>query len=390
MQNSHKNKTPLWQVLVLIFAMAGLAVSIDQSPYPDNIYDWYQLQKLQYNLRCQGEASWLRAAAIEVIKQPNQDPLENISFAYKSPTGAISTCVSGWMNQSSNSIQVQPTTTYQFASVTKAFTADLILDLVRQGRLNLNSKLVNLLPELRDVSYKDNRIADIEIQHLLAHTAGFDREIIGMGDDMFKPKPWCPNHVEQLAEIELQFSPNEKMVYSNIGYCLLSRVAEEQYQKPYREIVRQRYHLSDSNRFDFVTNNKSLPIVDNAIKPLYMSYNYQSLSSSAGLYGDASSLVTIVDDIEKSQQPNITNRPNNGECDISVARGCHGFMGYEYSTDRRLHFYWRDGSMVSVAALLIIDDKGGTMVMLTNVRKDPNHIAQLVEYIYQHRLANNI
>ncbi|MGM8889341.1 serine hydrolase domain-containing protein [Psychrobacter sp. 1Y1] len=390
MKNSYKSKIALWQVIILIFAVAGLAVAIDQSPYPDKAYDWYQLQQLQYDLRCQGEASWLREAAIEVMKQANHDPLENISLAYKSPRGVLSTCVSGLINNSNTPIPVQPTTIYQFASVTKVFTADLILDLVRQGKLSLNDKLVDLLPELRNKTYKDARVTDIEIKYLLAHTAGFDREILGVGDNIFTANPWCPNHVEQLAETELQFSPDEKMIYSNIGYCLLSRIAEEQYQQSYRDIIRQRYHLSDFNHFDFITDNETLPIVDNAIKPLYKFYNYQSLSSSAGLYGDASSLVAIVDDMEKSQQPNITNRPNNGACDISVARGCHGFMGYEYSTDSHLRFYWRDGSMVSVAALLIIDDKGGTMAMLTNVRKDPNHISQLVEYIYQYRLANNI
>ena len=374
----------------MIFAIIGLMIAVDRSPYLNRAYDWYRIQRLQYSLHCRGEASWLRQAALKVINQPNRDPLNNVSLAYMSPTGALSTCVSGWVSELGTSPLVQPITAYQFASVTKVFTADVILDLIRKDKLSLEDKVVSLLPELRGLVYRDDRVKEIKVKDLLSHSAGFDRQTLGINDDMFEPEPWCPNKVQQLASVDLQFAPGTKMAYSNTGYCLLSRIAEEQYQQSYRDIVKQRYQLSNFENFDFASDDSSLPITNSAIKPLDKSYNYESLASVAGLYGDASSLVTIVHDMEKSQRPNITNRPSNNLCDFSMVKGCHGYMGYEYSIDPRLRFYWRDGSMSSVAALLVIDDKGGVMTMLTNVKQNPGNISKLVKYIYQYRLNQKL
>lgn len=391
MDNSSNKQIKLWQVIVLIFALFGLVIAVDQSPYPKIASDWYRWKKLEHDLRCQGEAAWLRSTAIKLIDQPNdRDPITNLSLAYLSPTGKLTTCVSGWMNKIDEEPKVETTTTYQFASVTKVFTADLVLDLIRKDKLSLEDKVVNLLPELRGLVYRDDRVKDIKVKDLLSHRAGFDRQTLGINDDMFEPEPWCPNRVQQLASVDLQFDPGTKVAYSNTGYCILSRIAEEKYQQPYRDIVKQRYQLSNFENFDFTSDDSSLPISNSAIKPLDKSYNYESLASVAGIYGDASSLVTIVHDMEKSQRPNITNRPSDNLCDFSIVKGCHGYMGYEYSTDPRLRFYWRDGSMSSVAALLVIDDKGGVMTMLNNTKQNSGNISKLVKYIYQYRLYNDL
>lgn len=390
MKYSHKSKTTVWHILVLIFTICGLAVAVDQSPYPDSWYEWYRIQRLKHHMSCQGEAKWLSYAAIEGIKQPTLEPLTNISLAYLSPAGELSTCVSGWVNRLGEKPVVDVDTVYQFASVTKIFMSDIILDLIRTKKLNLDDKLVDLLPELHNKIYKDKRVADIEIQHLLSHTAGFDREVYGVKDNIFEPNPWCPNQVEQLTKIDLQFAPGERMAYSNTGYCLLSRVAEEKYNQSYRDVVREQYRLNRFKSFDFIGDAGEIPTINSAIKPLNEDLNYESLASSAGLYGNASALANIIYKMEKSNKPHILNRAIDTPCKFASARGCHGFMGYEYSTDPRLRFYWRDGGMNNVSTLLIIDDEGGVMSMLTNTRKRSIDVSQLVEIIYQYRLDNGL
>ncbi|CAM3938541.1 serine hydrolase [Psychrobacter arenosus] len=386
MNKPHKSKSMLNKLISLIFIYCIFIIVVDRSPYPEQTYQWYQQQRLEYNLRCEGDTEWLRKTSIELIKQESHDPLIGFSLAYISPNGTLSTCVSGWVHKFSELPQVTPTTAYQFASVSKTFVSDLILDLVRQDKLSLEDKLVDILPELQDISYNDPRVRNIRIRHLLEHRAGFDRAKIGVNDDMFEPQPWCPSHVEKLATISLQFNPDERMAYSNTGYCLLSRIAEEKYNQPYQNILKIRYHLNDFNNFDFVTDDIGLPSQHSAITKLNPDYNYEALASVAGLYGDAPSLALIVYNMEKSKSPNILTKPIESWCNTSVIKGCHGYMGYEYSPSPRLRFFWRDGSMSTVSALLVIDNKGGVMTMLTNVKRTSGQVPQLVKRIYELRL----
>lgn len=381
----------LWHMILMIALVAGVFVIFDQYAYADKLKEWYWIQRLQADLNCQGDSKWLRSAARDLIRQRQRDDIiTNISMAYMSPSGKHSNCTAGWVNQIGEPPAVTSDTVYQLASVTKVFTADTVLQLIREGRLGLKDRLVDLLPELREVSFQDNRIKSIEVHHLLSHTAGFDRNEIGVLDDTFQPEPLCPDHVEQLATIELQFDPNERMAYSNIGYCLLSRIVEEMYQQPYRDIVRQRYQLMNYDNFDFISDNGEIPSTSSAIKPLTEPLNYESLAAAAGLYGNAADLVAFVYAMERAKHPNILDRTSDSPCDATVIWGCHGYMGYEYSADPRLRFYWRSGDMNNVSALIIIDNKGGVMSMLTNARIRARGITQLVDDIYRYRLSHGI
>jgi CubicO group peptidase (beta-lactamase class C family) len=62
-----------------------------------------------------------------------------------------------------------PETSYPVASVSKRFTAALILRLADQGKLGLDDPLSSLFPEARP------RIGALTIRHLLDHTSGLTR-----------------------------------------------------------------------------------------------------------------------------------------------------------------------------------------------------------------------
>lgn len=380
----------LWHVLLIITLAVVAFVIIDQYAYVDKLKERYRVQSLQFSMSCQGDAKWLSNAANEVISQNQRDSITNISMSYVSPSGAHSSCITGTTNQQNESFKVKKSTVYQLASVTKTFTADTILYLIREGRLNLDDKLVDILPELQDITYQDNRVTDIQVEHLLSHTAGFDRSVPGVLDDIFQSNPWCPKHVEQLSSIELQFAPDERMAYSNTGYCLLSRIIEEKYQQPYRDVVRQRYQLKDYKNFDFISDTGEIPIINSAIEPLTEPLNYKSLSAAAGLYGSATDLAALVYAMELIEHPNIIDHASNSLCNTTIIRGCHGYMGYEYSTDPRLSFYWRSGDMNNVSALIIVDNEGGVMSMLTNARIRSYGITHLINYVYQYRLLHDL
>ena len=76
-------------------------------------------------------------------------------------------------------IPASPQSLFRIASISKTITAAAVLQLVEKKRLNLNDrafKLLKIKPFGIDENAKDPRINDITVQHLLNHTAGWDRQ----------------------------------------------------------------------------------------------------------------------------------------------------------------------------------------------------------------------
>ena len=60
-----------------------------------------------------------------------------------------------------------PDTKFRLGSITKQFTATVILQLVEQGKIKLDAKLTDYLPE-----YRKDTGDKVTIHHLLTHTSG--------------------------------------------------------------------------------------------------------------------------------------------------------------------------------------------------------------------------
>ncbi len=90
-------------------------------------------------------------------------------------------------------------TNHQFrtGSITKVFTAVIVLQLVHEGKLTLDSKLSNYIPSL--VKYVDNS-SSITIRHLLSHQSGIvdpSNESLGYQSDIL-------NHPQQMAVMTVE------------------------------------------------------------------------------------------------------------------------------------------------------------------------------------------
>jgi CubicO group peptidase (beta-lactamase class C family) len=84
-------------------------------------------------------------------------------------------------------LKVDENTLFQIGSITKTFTATLVMILVEQGKLALDAPVRRYL---KDLNMKDARAAkDVTIKHLLTHTAGWFGDYFddtGRGPDAIK------------------------------------------------------------------------------------------------------------------------------------------------------------------------------------------------------------
>ncbi|MGI9530014.1 serine hydrolase [Lutimonas sp.] len=137
-------------------------------------------------------------------------------------------------------------TKHRLGSISKQFTAMLILQLAAEGKIDLQAPIDNYLPE-----YPNGHETPITTHHLLTHTAGIPNYTAF--PDFFKDKsrnPYTPDEfVETFKDKELDFTPGEKFSYSNSGYFLLGVLIEKASGKSYETMVHN-YIFSPLNMKD--------------------------------------------------------------------------------------------------------------------------------------------
>ena len=131
----------------------------------------------------------------------------------------------------------QANTKHRLGSVTKQFTAMLILQLVADGKLDLQKPITTYLPD-----YPKATGDIITTHHLLTHTSGIPNYTAFpkfMQDE--SRNPYTPEEfVKKFDEKELDFAPGEKFSYSNSGYFLLGVLVEKLSGKSYEQMLQDK------------------------------------------------------------------------------------------------------------------------------------------------------
>ncbi|UNS95241.1 beta-lactamase family protein [Streptomyces tubbatahanensis] len=111
---------------------------------------------------------------------------------------------------------------FQIGSLTKVWTATLVMQLVDEGALDLDAPVADVLPELR---LADPHVARrVTMRHLLTHTSGIDGDVFtdtGRGDDCLA------RFVDQLDEAAQNHPLGATFSYCNSGFVLAGRVIEQ-------------------------------------------------------------------------------------------------------------------------------------------------------------------
>lgn len=124
---------------------------------------------------------------------------------------------------------------FRIGSITKMFTAVMILQLAEEGKLKLSDRLDKFLPQIPNAG-------KITLAHILAHRSGIHDAVV---DKNLRPSPKTePITQEQLLSLIAKgnpdFEPDTKYAYSNSGYILLGLLLQKLTGKPYAEALTER------------------------------------------------------------------------------------------------------------------------------------------------------
>ncbi|GAA2216288.1 serine hydrolase domain-containing protein [Nonomuraea monospora] len=119
-------------------------------------------------------------------------------------------------------------TRFRVGSQTKQMTGVVVLQLVKEGKLALDDKLSDLLPEVAEKDQVE-RAGEITLQQLVQHTSGipnfFDDKLVDTFDFTTYYSPI--ELVKKSRTLPRAQEPGEKFSYSNTNYLLLGLIIEK-------------------------------------------------------------------------------------------------------------------------------------------------------------------
>jgi len=267
-----------------------------------------------------------------------------------------------------NKIGNSKDTKFRIGSITKAFTAVMIFQLIDEGRITLETPLSKYYPEMPKAS-------KITIANLLNHSSGLynitnDPEF---GKWMLE-KSTKAQMLSRIKSYKLDFSPGEQTAYSNTNYLLLGYIIEALDKDLYSQILKRRI----TNRIELTNtyyggkiNSKNYESHSYAIKATKWNKQLETEMSNPGGAGaivstsaDLAKFINALfnDKLISAASLEAMKKTNNGEV-------CHGLF---YANLNGLDIYASEGGIDGFQSMLAYVPKFKTTISLTANALDYN------------------
>jgi len=168
--------------------------------------------------------------------------LGELIAAYEVPGAALAYLHDGQVHEfaagvlnTATGVAATPDALYQIGSITKVWTATMIMQSVERGELTLDTPVAEVLPEFRVADPEVTRT--VTIRHLMAHTSGIDGDLFldtGRGDDCVE------RYVAACADLPQNHPLGVTQSYCNSGFVIAGRVLEKLAGKRWDDVLRER------------------------------------------------------------------------------------------------------------------------------------------------------
>lgn len=127
-------------------------------------------------------------------------------------------------------------TKFRIASLSKSFTAALVMQMVEQNRIRLDATISEYMPDYPS-SYKDS----ITIRQLLTHTSGIPHydAVRGFDPDYTRLPITAEKYIKLIAGLNIVFRPGTGTHYSSFGYYILGVILERVSGMPFSELLKR-------------------------------------------------------------------------------------------------------------------------------------------------------
>ncbi|TAE67197.1 MAG: class A beta-lactamase-related serine hydrolase [Bacteroidetes bacterium] len=304
----------------------------------------------------------------------------------------------GYADEEKN-IKTKPHHLFRIASASKLVTAVGIMKLVEENKLSLQDKVFGKNGILKEYNQfiKDTLAFEIEVEHLLTHTAGWRNQL--RTDPMFEPvlvanamKVSSPITFENTLIFMLSqkgyFKAGGFYDYSNFGYCVLGKIIEKITGKDYETYMQEnilskmnikRMKIGKNKYIDRFPNEVKYYDADNATKNLsiyspkdsasrvYEGNNTHALGAAGGWIAssvDMLRLLCAVDGFD-TKEDFLSEKSINRMAYPITKKDSLGIrvLGWKQTNKEQ---WWRTGNLASTSISLTRKQNGYSWVLITN------------------------
>lgn len=156
-----------------------------------------------------------------------------------------------------NAIKADPSKIYRTGSISKTFTAFLMMQLVDEGIIQLNDPIEKYLPEITKLEGYDDS-TKITFHHLASHTSGLIREPKLPNAASGPIEQWEDKILASIPETSFKSGMDQAYSYSNIGFGILGLALSRAAEKPFMQLVEEKIFkpLNMNNSFFIVPESK--------------------------------------------------------------------------------------------------------------------------------------
>ncbi|MCH2180434.1 MAG: serine hydrolase [Mariniblastus sp.] len=186
-------------------------------------------------------------------------------------------------------------TVYRVGSVSKLFTDLAVMQLVEQGKLDLDADVRTYLPGFQP---KNGSGKPITLRQLMSHRSGLVREP-PVGHYFDATVPTVTATVDSLNGTALVYEPESRTKYSNAGITVVGRVLEQVTGQPFETVIRQAILQPlemDRSSFEFDTTVE--PHLAEAVMWTYDGRTFNAPNFKLGI-APAGNLYSTVNDLAK-------------------------------------------------------------------------------------------
>jgi CubicO group peptidase (beta-lactamase class C family) len=266
---------------------------------------------------------------------------------------------------------VSADTLFQIGSITKVFTTTLVMRLVDDGALDLDTPVISYLPELRLADEQAQRT--VTLRHLLTHTAGFygdHFENFGMGDDALA------RYVASLHTLRQQTAPGELWTYNNAGFSLAGRVVERVLAMRYERVMRERIFapLGLTRSFFFAHEAIVYPVAvgHNQVTPGADEHEVARRYPLPGGVGPAGAIISNVGDLLTFAQLHMGDGTWNGERMLSEA-SLWAMQTVQVKAANFAEAYGLGWAIQNIDGTAVLEHGGSTNGFQAKLRVVPSH-----------------
>jgi CubicO group peptidase (beta-lactamase class C family)/pimeloyl-ACP methyl ester carboxylesterase len=297
-------------------------------------------------------------------------------------------------------VPATPATVFPYASMAKVFTGTAVLRLVQDGRLSLDGRIADLLPDLPPAW------SDVTVRQLLAHTSGLPDLNSERGFQNPFVSPWASRAaaLEVLAGQPVERAPGTGFSYNQTNYLLLGMLLERVDGRTVEEYVAEEIagplglaslaygdsrvpiagRASWYSRLDFSEGEPRVV----APRPLWIEYPH-FLHTAAGLNGTARDLAGFVHALASGRLLDDAHRlemwtavPLADGSTFRFEDGVTGAgLGWWVHDDPSHPWVGMGGAASGVVRHYL--DEGLTIAVLTNLQgAEPDALASAIAEIY--------